>query len=113
MPRDELLRALGDAEWDEDERVDRWRDLLAGLPAVPIGLLRCLGVRRCSRRIARDAVVAAYTQIVANDPDTVDLCGKILGVQALAFAGNSAAQGQLAALDLDVDLRSPAPHRNP
>ncbi|TAJ82099.1 MAG: DUF1612 domain-containing protein [Reyranella sp.] len=38
LPRDELLRALGDAEWDEDERVDRWRDLLAGLPALPIVL---------------------------------------------------------------------------
>ncbi len=35
VPRDELLRALGDVEWDEDERADRWRKLLAGLPAIP------------------------------------------------------------------------------
>ena len=30
VPRDELLQALGDVEWDEDERVDRWRELVAG-----------------------------------------------------------------------------------
>jgi hypothetical protein len=36
VPRDELLRALGDVEWDEDERADRWRNLLASLPAIPI-----------------------------------------------------------------------------
>jgi len=38
VPRDELLKALGDVEWDEDERVDRWRDLFAGLPAIPVTL---------------------------------------------------------------------------
>lgn len=38
VPRDELLKALGDVEWDEDERADRWRDLLGALPPIPVVL---------------------------------------------------------------------------
>lgn len=30
VTRDELLKALGDVEWDEDERADQWREILAG-----------------------------------------------------------------------------------
>ncbi|WP_296346021.1 DUF1612 domain-containing protein [Reyranella sp.] len=36
VPRDELLKALGEVEWDEDERADQWRKLLAGLPPLPV-----------------------------------------------------------------------------
>lgn len=38
VPRDELLKALGDVEWDEDERADRWRELLGALPPIPVVL---------------------------------------------------------------------------
>lgn len=38
VTRDELLRALGDIEWDEDERADKWREILAGLPPAPVML---------------------------------------------------------------------------
>lgn len=38
VPRDELLKALGDVEWDEDERADQWRELMAGLPPLPVML---------------------------------------------------------------------------
>lgn len=38
VTRDELLMALGDVEWDEDERVDQWREILACLPPVPVML---------------------------------------------------------------------------
>ena len=36
VTRDELLRALGDVEWDEDERADQWREILSGLPPAPV-----------------------------------------------------------------------------
>lgn len=36
VPRDELLRALGDVEWDEDERVDQWLTTIDALPALPV-----------------------------------------------------------------------------
>lgn len=38
VTRDELLKALGDVEWDEDERADQWREILAGLPPAPVML---------------------------------------------------------------------------
>ncbi|MCA0248973.1 MAG: DUF1612 and helix-turn-helix domain-containing protein [Proteobacteria bacterium] len=38
VTRDELLKALGDVEWDEDERADQWREILAGLPPMPVML---------------------------------------------------------------------------
>lgn len=38
VTRDELLKALGDVEWDEDQRADQWREILAGLPPVPVML---------------------------------------------------------------------------
>lgn len=38
VTRDELLKALGDVEWDEDERADRWREILAGVPPAPVML---------------------------------------------------------------------------
>lgn len=38
VARDELLKALGDVEWDEDERADRWREAIASLPPVPVML---------------------------------------------------------------------------
>lgn len=38
VTRDELLKALGDVEWDEDERTDQWREILAGLPPAPVML---------------------------------------------------------------------------
>jgi len=34
VPRNELLKALGDVEWDEDERADRWHELVAGLKSI-------------------------------------------------------------------------------
>lgn len=36
VPRDELLKALGDVEWDEDGRADQWRTTVEGLPALPV-----------------------------------------------------------------------------
>lgn len=42
VTRDELLKALGDVEWDEDERADQWRAILAGLPSMPVMLQAAL-----------------------------------------------------------------------
>ena len=36
VARDELLKVLGDIEWNEDERVDQWRATVGGLPALPV-----------------------------------------------------------------------------
>lgn len=38
VTRDELLKALGDVEWDEDERADWWREILASMPPAPVML---------------------------------------------------------------------------
>lgn len=38
VTRDELLKALGDVEWDEDQRADQWREILASMPPAPVML---------------------------------------------------------------------------
>lgn len=36
VPRDDLLKVLGDIEWNEDERVDQWRATVEGLLPLPV-----------------------------------------------------------------------------